>query len=240
MSSRRFCILVAALAFSLVPTAAKGTIGPQAGTARTQAAVWEMDEMNRGAVMLDSSGNGQHGSIGSDVITGVDNGSTNGYRWSFTSPTAPPAKPERLVTVADNDLLDPGSDTYSVSFRFKTTRSFGNYLQKGQATTPGGQMKVQAPKGRVSCLFKGSKGRSATSSKTPLNDGQWHVVTCRKDKMGVTMYVDGEFRNRNRRDAGHINNSFPFTIGGKPKCDQVRVTCDYFVGHMDWVRVDVG
>lgn len=190
--------------------------------------------------MLDVTGNNLHGSVGSDVITGVGNDTGNGYRWSSTSPTAPPAKPERLVTIPDHDLLDPGSNTYSVSFRFRTTRSFGNYLQKGQATTPGGQMKVQGPKGRVSCLFKGSKGRSATSSKTPLNDGKWHVVTCRKDSMGVTMYVDGEFRNRNRRDAGHINNNFPFTIGGKPKCDQVRVTCDYFVGHMDWVRVDVG
>lgn len=240
MLRKRSSAIVAALVLSLVPTVAMGTSGPQVGTARTPAAVWEMDEMRRATVMLDSSGNGQHGSIGSDIITGVGNGSTKGYRWSSTSPTAPPAKPERLVTIPDNDLLDPGSNTYSVSFRFKTTRSFGNYLQKGQATTPGGQMKVQAPKGRVSCLFKGSNGRSATSSKTPLNDGEWHVVTCRKDSMGVTMYVDGQFRNRNRRDAGYMNNSFPFTIGGKPKCDQVKVTCDYFVGHMDWVRVDVG
>ncbi|MGB3187484.1 MAG: laminin G domain-containing protein [Ornithinimicrobium sp.] len=221
-------------------TTATATSGPATGIAAVPAAVWEMNEARDATTMTDASGNGRHGVIGDDVITKAWTGDGRGYRWTHTSPTAPPAKPERLVTVPDHPSLDPGAGIYSVSFRFQTTRKFGNYLQKGQAQTPGGQMKVQGPKGRVGCLFKGSKGRSATSSITPLNDGEWHVVTCRKDSQGVTMYVDGEFRNRNRRDPGFIDNNFPFTIGGKPKCDQVKVTCDYFVGKMDWVRIDAG
>lgn len=240
MRFRRLLVVVIVLGLWSVSTPAVGVTSAGVGVAASPAAVWEMNEARGGIVMIDSSGNDQHGAVGSDVRTGAWTGDGRGYRWTHTSPTAPPAKPERLVAVPDHPSLDPGSEVYSVSFRFKTTRSFGNYLQKGQAQTPGGQVKVQAPKGRVSCLFKGSTGRSATSSITPLNDGQWHVVTCRRDAQGVTMYVDGEFRNRNRRDPGHIDNDFPFTIGGKPKCDQIKVTCDYFVGQMDWVRIDVG
>jgi hypothetical protein len=40
--------------------------------------------------------------------------------------------------------------------------------------------------------------------------------------------------------SGNLNNSFPMTIGGKPKCDQVKVTCDYFVGDVDYVRITKG
>lgn len=54
------------------------------------------------------------------------------------------------------------------------------------------------------------------------------------------MYVDGQFRSRNNHATGYIDNNFPLTIGGKPKCDQVKVTCDYFTGEIDWVRVDRG
>ena len=30
----------------------------------------------------------------------------------------------------------------------------------------------------------------------------------------------------------------PLTIGGKVDCDQVKVTCDYFAGDIDWVRIE--
>jgi len=29
----------------------------------------------------------------------------------------------------------------------------------------------------------------------------------------------------------------PFTIGGKTECDQITITCDYFVGDIDYVRI---
>lgn len=240
MRLKRSLVTMVVVALCSLSTTALGATEPLEGAAAVPVANWEMDEASDASVMIDNSGNGQHGSIGQEVRTHTWTGNGRGFKWPHTSPTAPPAKPERLVTVPDDPSLDPRSGPYSVSFRFRTTANFGNYLQKGQATTPGGQMKVQAPKGRVSCLFKGSLQRSATSSKTPLNDGEWHVVTCLKDDRGVTMYVDGEFRNRNRRDPGYIDNNFPFTIGGKPECDQIKVSCDYFVGQIDWVRIDAG
>ncbi|MBI5089945.1 MAG: PKD domain-containing protein, partial [Actinobacteria bacterium] len=36
------------------------------------------------------------------------------------------------------------------------------------------------------------------------------------------------------------NNNWDLTIGGKPECDQVTVTCDYFTGDIDWVRIEKG
>jgi hypothetical protein len=240
MRIQRMFLVLAVVALSVVPSVAGGTTGSLAGAAASPVAVWEMNEASGSPVMFDSSGNARDGQVGAEVRTGVANDTGAGYRWIFTQPNQPPAKPERLVTIADGAGLDPGDRVYSITFRYKTTQNFGNYLQKGQATTPGGQIKVQAPQGKVSCLFKGSLGRSATSSKTPLNDGAWHVITCRRDETGVSMYVDGEFRNRNRGATGYIDNSFPMTIGGKPKCDQIKVTCDYFSGQFDWVRVDAG
>lgn len=240
MRLQRGLIITAVLTTMAMPVAAAGTAGSLTGAAAAPVAIWEMNEPRGATTLLDSSGNGRDGQVGTLVKTGISNDTGSGYRWPWARPNTPPAQPERLVAIGDDTGLDPGDDVYSISFRFKTHVSFGNYLQKGQATTAGGQIKVQAPKGVVNCMFKGSAGRSSIGSKTPLNDNLWHVVTCRRDAAGVTMYVDGEFRSRNRKPSGHIDNSYPFTIGGKPNCDQVKVTCDYFVGEMDWVRVDRG
>jgi hypothetical protein len=39
---------------------------------------------------------------------------------------------------------------------------------------------------------------------------------------------------------GDITNTVPLTIGGKLNCDQISVTCDYFVGEIDYIRIEVG
>lgn len=219
------------------PTTTLDALVPQDST---PLAVWEMNEPAGTDVMLDDTGNGRDGTVGSAIITGHDTGSEVGYRWTFKPPNQLPVEPERLVTVPDSAGVDPQDQVFTITFRYRTTQNFGNYFQKGQARTPGGQIKIQGPKGKVGCMFRGSLGRTATSSRTPLNDGEWHVVACRRDSNGVTMYVDGEFRNRNRKASGYIDNSFPLTIGGKPKCDQVKITCDYFTGEFDYIRIDVG
>jgi hypothetical protein len=53
----------------------------------------------------------------------------------------------------NSSLLNPGNDEYSVTVRYRTTHKFGNILQKGQATAKGGQVKIELPGGRVTCLF---------------------------------------------------------------------------------------
>jgi hypothetical protein len=84
------------------------------------------------------------------------------------------------VRVADDNRLDipDPSLVYTLEFRFRTKNPFGNYMQKGQTTTSGGQIKVQGPRGIVQCLFKGTARQVGTGSGRALNDNQWHTVTC--------------------------------------------------------------
>ena len=51
------------------------------------------------------------------------------------------------------------------------------------------------------------------------------------------MYVDGVFRNRKNGTTGTIDNGIPMTIGGKINCDQIDITCDYFSGQIDFIKI---
>jgi hypothetical protein len=52
------------------------------------------------------------------------------------------------------------------------------------------------------------------------------------------MTVDGSVVARLTGPTGSIANTWPLSIGGKYECDQINVTCDYFVGDIDWVRIE--
>jgi hypothetical protein len=54
----------------------------------------------------------------------------------------------------------------------------------------------------------------------------------------VTMVIDGVVTGRNRNATGNISNTRPVTIAGKGNCDQVEITCDYFSGDIDYVRIE--
>ncbi len=51
---------------------------------------------------------------------------------------------------------------------------------------------------------------------------------------------DGVKVRRANGPTGQISNIMPFAIGGKSKCNAVTVTCDYWVGEMDYVRIETG
>jgi hypothetical protein len=204
--------------------------------------LYEMNEPDGATVMLDSSGNGVNAPINqAGLDTGVAFGGAIGYSWAYTPPAAPPAYPERVIQVADNPRLDPRGDTFTVEIRFRTTRKFGNIIQKGQSASKGGQWKIQNPKGMPSCLFKDGTGRTAgIQSKVALNDNTWHTLTCVRTTTSVTMYVDGAYMNRKNGTTGTIDNTIPMTIGGKINCDQVEITCDYYTGMIDYVKLTRG
>lgn len=156
----------------------------------------------------------------------------------------PPAKPERLIQI-DDPRLDPGTRDDAVTFRYRTTRPFGNIMRKGQATTRGGQWKVQLPQGNVSCLFRGALGRRAVRSTGADDDGQWHTVRCERTSTGVRLTIrDAQLRLQEekwiRGSTGDFTNNVPMTIGGKLNCDQIEVTCDDFAGDIDRVQIDAG
>jgi hypothetical protein len=236
---RRLVLFVAAL--GLLSTVA---CEPAEAAASVRLADWQMNEPAGTTVMVDSSGNGSNGSIGRAIQTGYTYAGATGYHWGSTNPNGYPAKPERLVTVS-NDRLNPGSRDYAVTVRFRTTHSYGNMIQKGQSETPGGYFKWEIPKGMLMCLYRSrdSKGnllgQKAVTTPFPLNDGAWHTVRCEKTVDRVTMTIDGTTVVRSSRSTiGPIGNTMPLSIGGKVACDQVKVTCDYFAGDIDWVRIE--
>jgi Concanavalin A-like lectin/glucanases superfamily len=243
LNSRHKRLRTSLVAFvASVPLAAAPWAGmsPALGAPVTQV-LYNMNEPANATTMIDSSANGLNATINqAGLNTGVVFSGATGYEWAFRSPTNPPPAPERVIQVRDNALLDPGTDTFTVEIRYRTTNPFGNVIQKGQSASVGGQWKIQAPGGKPSCLFKGSGGKAATQTPTAINNGQWHTVTCVRTPTKVTISVDGVLKGTKNGPTGNINNTIPMTIGGKINCDQVSVTCDYFTGGIDYVKITRG
>jgi hypothetical protein len=220
------------------------SVPPASGAATTTIAAWQMNESTGATAMLDASGNGIDGQIGSAVRTGVHVNGSTAYRWPWAKPAAPPPKPERLVKAFDG-RLNPGTRDFAVTIRFKTSQNFGNMIQKGQAGNAGGYFKWEIPNGELKCLFRGRvdgrfRGRIVRSGETRLNDGKWHTVRCERLSDRIVMTIDGSTVYTKRGWTGNISNNVPLTIGGKSHCNQVKVTCDYFTGYMDWVSIQAG
>jgi laminin G domain protein len=212
-----------------------------AGAALDQSvAVWQMNEPAGSRTMVQDSGYGINGTIGSHVLVGTAlSGGGIGYRFPYLKPNTPPADPEHLVVVQHDPGLNPGTGDFAVELRMRTTHSFGNVIQKGQSGSAGGYFKFEQPSGKISCLFRGSVGSStATSGTRRVNDGLWHTVRCERTSSSVVMTVDGAVTGRNTNPTGSIANTKPLTIAGKLSCDQVEVTCDYFSGELDYVRIE--
>jgi hypothetical protein len=204
-------------------------------------AMYEMNERAGATVLVDSSGHGASGSIGGEVLEATSVSGAVVHRYPYLAPNTPPAHPGHLDTVPDRTALDPGTSAYAVTMRARWTDSFGNMIQKGQSETPGGYFKWEAPNGLVRCVFRdGARVTRTAVSDIALNDGVFHTIRCERNAQGVTMTVDGVVRDTVLGATGSISNALPLSIAGKTECDQVDVTCDYFVGDIDWVRVEKG
>lgn len=201
---------------------------------------WEMNEPAGASVMYDSGSAHHDGQIGTEVKTRVSYDGAIGYKFARLPPNKPPTHPQHLVVVPNTDDLNPDTSTFSIEIRYRTTSNFGNLIQKGQSTTKGGQIKIQLPGGRSSCYYKGSNGRVGAGWRTPINDGKWHTIKCSLTNTGVYYYVDGVLRGHKLGSPGYLNNSYPLTIAGKPNCNQTTVTCDYFPGSIDYVKITKG
>ncbi|HST86552.1 MAG TPA: LamG domain-containing protein [Kineosporiaceae bacterium] len=198
---------------------------------------WEMNEPAGATVMVDSGPNHIDGAIGSAVTTGTVVSGATGYKWSSTQPNQPPTKPERLIQIQDS-RLNAGSRDIAVTIRYRSTHSYGNIIQKGQNGTPGGYFKFEQPLGIMACLFKGSTGSVAVRSPIATNDGAWHTFRCEKTATSVTMTIDGTRTVKTNGRPGSISNTIPMTIGGKLNCNQDTITCDYFAGGLDYVKIE--
>jgi hypothetical protein len=226
------------VAMVLVSFLMTSTVGVSHAATPTLTADWEMNEPAGTTVMNDTTGN-HPGVVNPAGVTA--NGSS--FHWQQRCPACLPTAIERVITVNDSpelDITDP-SVNYTLEFRYHTRGGYGNIMQKGQSSTAGGQIKVQLPQGRPQCLFKGANGqRVGSGSPVAINDGQWHTVMCVHSATQVLTYVDGVRMGVKNGSTGPIDNSKPFVIGGKLNCDQIKTTCDYFSGDIDWVRITRG
>lgn len=199
-------------------------------SAATVVAGYSMNESS-GGTMRDSTGR-HPGTIGSEVVL---TGKT--YKFPRVADRHE-YRPQHIVSVPDSPALDPGTSTWSATTRFRTVQGNGNIVQKGQST--GGYFKLEVHRGSVTCLFRGSAGSKAVGTGSrKLNDGLWHTVTCRRSGSTVSITVDGKTRAVTGA-TGNIANNYPLTIGGKSACKATTVTCDYWFGEMDYLRISTG
>lgn len=233
--------IAAGLALALLAGVLVLAAGPAAAVASRTVAFYSMDEEPGSTVLRDSSGNGRHGTIGAESTLGVVYQGRTGHRFSTHLPAEEQAFPEHISRVPHSPELNPDDGDFSFEIRYRTTYSFGNIVQKGQGATIGGYWKFEAPAGYPRCLFRGADGESRTGyNDVPLTDGEWHTVRCVRTASYVEMYVDGVRTSRLNGPTGTIANNWQMTIGGKGDCDGVQTTCDYFVGDIDYLRVEKG
>lgn len=202
-------------------------------------AAFEMNDPAGTTTLVDSGPYGLHGTIGSEIVVGATYKGATGLRWLHTPPNAPPAKPERIANVPSSPRLNPDAAEYAVEFRYRTTKNFGNIVQKGQNGTRGGYFKFEQPSGFMTCMFKGGNGEQrAVKSPVATNDGEWHTIRCERSSWGIKLFVDGVRVKQLKGPTGTISNNKPLSIGGKSACDQIKITCDYFTGDIDYVRIE--
>jgi hypothetical protein len=232
-------LLAAASSLALV-TQADGA------TAAAYTADWQMNETS-GSTMLDSSGNGLNGHIGSQVDLGQRT-PDGGFAYGFSGDSSITTD-ERLVTVPDSSLLDPGAAPYAVTIRLRTAASDTNVLQKGQSGQTGGYWKLEVHQGWPVCHFRDANGNTkaigfvnSTNPDARVDDNTWHTLRCERTSTGVRMTIDYGSPTAMSRTIngtiGTINNTRPLSIGGKLDCDGVKVGCDYFSGAIDWVHIE--
>jgi hypothetical protein len=213
-------------------TCAFAVIPVYSASAATMVAHWPMNEPKGATKMVDSSGHGLTGAISSKVLVGQPGYSGSAYGFAGNG---------GLVTVPDNNLLDPGSSSFNLQLYFKSSSrpssSVGDYdlIRKGLDTTKGGDWKMEILQGgRIFCHFKGSSASVSVKGSTNVIDGKWHRLGCRTTSSGVSALVDGKIQSKSTKTPGNIANSASVAIGAK------NATEDQTTGVLDNIVISTG
>jgi hypothetical protein len=225
------------LSGAVVVISALAVASPAGATSGQTIALWDMNEAPGSTVLIDSSANGFNGTIGSAV---TPNGASQFFDLrSHKSGT--PVTPEHLDLVPDAPGLSPGTRDYSITIRLRWAAALPdvNLVQKGQGSAHG--WKVESAKGHVRCQFIGTSGQATVKSTDFTSktwaDGNWHIVTCSRTASAVTETIDGVLIGQTNHATGDITNTWPISIAGKTKCDNITVWCDYWSGDIDYITI---
>lgn len=221
------------LALGAPPAAADPEVGPVV-------ARFDFNEARGSTTFTDTVG-GLVGRIGSDVVT---DGTRHKYATRLPFSGAFPGHTDVVSGSRKlHSLINPGEGSFSFTIRYKTAHTFGaNIMQKGQSGAAGGFWKMEIYDRSPMCVFRGGDGATRTANvrrHARLSRG-WHTITCVRTPTYVQMWVDGVAQPARRGPTGTIHNTQDFSVGGKSFCDDVRITCDYFAGSIDYIEFRKG
>jgi hypothetical protein len=152
--------------------------------------------------------------------------------------------PQRVIAVPESDDLDPQNARFQIEMRLRTTGGLEpNLMQKGQHGQRGGFFKLALFEGKhPRCGFHDASGRVRATGRRDLDvtDGRWWTLRCtatRHETRLVVLHRGHRYVAVQRGPLGSVDNDQPLAIGGKLKCAQSGVDCDYFRGEMDYVVV---
>ena len=224
----RLVALVVLVVGLLGSAGSAGSAGPAGSASGAVVARYGFDA----APGADDSGNGHLlRAVGAGQLTWVPHGA--GHAIGFPACCAPV-----VLEAASGPDLNPGRAAFSygatVLLAADRTGPGENVVQKGYATSPGGEWKLQVDgyAGRPSCVLVGAGAatRYVALAGGSVADGQWHQLTCRRTGTALSIAVDGTVAGvRSVPAALAVDNAVPLRIGGKgagPGNDQYHGAVD--------------
>ncbi len=220
-------IVVAVTASNSAGSATASSAATMAVWTSSVVALWHMDEAS-GTMMFDSAGQ-NNGMLTPSVTVGLSGFSNNAYGFDGSS---------SYVSVPSADSMNPGSGNFSFTIALQTMGTpppppeDWDLIRKGDITTAGGEYKMEFQStGQASCGFKGTRYAELVAG-PPLNDGNWHTVTCVKTSSDIEIIVDGQTFST-PATVGPISNTAPVIIGSHPGAD-------WYHGSLDEAGISIG
>jgi Concanavalin A-like lectin/glucanases superfamily len=174
--------------------------------------------------------------VGAGQLSRVPHGA--GYAIGF-----PAGGTSVILEAASSPALNPGRMAFSygasVLLPADRTSPGENVVQKGYATSAGGEWKLQVDgyPGQPSCVLVGAGARTryVAWAGQSVADGQWHRLTCRRSGTRLSIEVDGTVAAETPIPADlAVDNGLPLRIGGKG----AGADDDQFHGDVDDVFVE--
>lgn len=182
-----------------------------------------------GAVVMDVSGQGNHG-----VLASAYGGSVGlvagpfGVAADFPGKCSSEPCPNALIDIPGNQSLDPLTADFEwgarILLKANETAPGENVLQKGLYLEPGGQWKLQVDGsgGYPSCVVSGKVPGQTTTRRVVLKasvsvaNGVWHQVTCRRTAAsGVQIVIDGVVRGTVSMPVVMLDSAAHVSVGAK-------------------------